>query len=127
MTPPFGVCYPFFLYVLSGLAPPYLADASKVGSNLSTCTAISNRFFENQPDEICSHYCEKASKRRFLKPEKLQDNSNEGKGKEQKKDQQGEGKEGKRKRNGCTLSLIIAALEKVFGRKKLLDARRSIW
>ena len=39
----------------------------------------------------------------------------------------GEGKEGKRKRNGCTLSFIIAALEKVFGRKKLLDARRSIW
>lgn len=48
-------------------------------------------------------------------------------GKEQKKDQQGEEKEGKGKRNGCTLSFIIAALEKVFGRKKLLDARRSIW
>ena len=94
MTPPFGVCYPFFLYVLSGLVPPYLADASKVGSNLSNSTAISNRFFENQPDEICSHYCEKASKRRFLKHEKLQDNSNEGKGKEPKKDQQARRRKG---------------------------------
>ena len=30
---------------------------------------ISSRFFENQPDEICSHLSEKASKGRFLKPE----------------------------------------------------------
>ena len=33
---------------------------------------ISSRFFENQPDEICSHLSEKASKGRFLTPEKLQ-------------------------------------------------------
>ena len=30
---------------------------------------ISSRFFENQPDEICSHLSEKASKGRFLTPE----------------------------------------------------------
>ena len=30
--------------------------------------SISNRFLENQPNEICSHLTEKASKGRFLKP-----------------------------------------------------------
>ena len=30
---------------------------------------ISNRFLENQPNEICSHLTERASKGRFLKPE----------------------------------------------------------
>ena len=30
---------------------------------------MSNRFLENQPNEICSHLTEKASKGRFLKPE----------------------------------------------------------
>ena len=33
---------------------------------------ISNRFFENQLKEICSHLSEKASKGRLLTPEKLQ-------------------------------------------------------
>ena len=62
-----------------------------------------SRFFENQPNEICSHLSEKASKGRFLKPEKLQNHSNEGKGKEKKKER-GEGKEEKKKSNGYTLS-----------------------
>ena len=31
--------------------------------------SISNLFLENQPNEICSHLTEKASKGRFLKPE----------------------------------------------------------
>ena len=31
--------------------------------------SISNRFLENQPNEICSHLTEKASKGSFLKPE----------------------------------------------------------
>ena len=55
---------------------------------------ISSRFFENQPNEICSHFSEKVSKGRFLKPEKLQNHSNEGKGKEKSKER-GEGKEEK--------------------------------
>ena len=62
-----------------------------------------SRFFENQPNEICSHLSEKASKGRFLKPEKLQNHSNEGKGKEKKKER-GEGKEEKKKSNDYTLS-----------------------
>ena len=55
---------------------------------------ISSRFFENQPNEICSHFSEKVSKGRFLKPEKLQNHSNEGKGKEKRKER-GEGTEEK--------------------------------
>ena len=54
-------------------------------------TYIPSRFFENQPNEICSHLSEKASKGMFLKPEKLLNHSNEGKGKrksEEKKKQQ---------------------------------------
>ena len=44
---------------------------------MSVC--ISSRLFENQPNEICSHLSEKASKGVFPKPEKLQNHSNEGK------------------------------------------------
>ena len=61
---------------------------------------------------------EKASKGRFLKPEKLQNHSNEGKGKE-KEEERGEEK----KAMVTLLVIIIATLEIVFGRKKLLDAK----
>ena len=68
---------------------------------------ISSRFFENQPNEICNHLCEKASKGRLLTPEKLQNHSNEGKRKEKKKER-GEGKEEKvKKSSGCTLSFYM--------------------
>ena len=56
-----------------------------------------SRFFDNQPNKICSHLTEKASKGRFLKPEKLQNHSEKGKGKEKKKEQ-GEEKEEKKKK-----------------------------
>ena len=49
---------------------------------------MSRRFFENQPNELCSHLIGKASKGMILKPEKLQNHSNEGKGKEKKKQKQ---------------------------------------
>ena len=55
-----------------------------------------SQFFENQPDKSCSYLSEKASKGRFLKPEKLQNHSKKGKGKEKKKER-GEQKEEKRK------------------------------
>ena len=58
---------------------------------------ISSRFFENQPNEICSHLSEKASKGRLFGPDKLQNNTNEGKGKEKKKERGGI-KEEKRKK-----------------------------
>ena len=56
---------------------------------------MSSRFFEYQPNEICSHLKEKASKGTFLKPDKIQNHSNKGKGKETKKER---GKEKKEKR-----------------------------
>ena len=58
---------------------------------------ISSRSIENQPNEIGSHLSEKASKGRFLKPEKLQNHRNERKGKEKKRER-GEGKEERRKK-----------------------------
>ena len=66
---------------------------------------MSNPFFENQPNEICSYLSEKASKFRFLKPEKLQIQSNEGKGKETKKER-GEGKE-KRSQKKAIVALLV--------------------
>ena len=46
---------------------------------------------------MCGHLSEKASKGRFIKPENLQNHSNEVKGKEKKKEQE-EGKEEKKKK-----------------------------
>ena len=61
---------------------------------------------------------EKASKGRFFEPEKLQNHSNEGKGKEIKKER-GEGKEEKKKKAMIALLVfIIATLEMVFGRQQ---------
>ena len=51
--------------------------------------SISSRFFENQLNEICSHMLEKASKGRFFGPDKLQNHTNEGKGKDNKKERGG--------------------------------------
>ena len=68
---------------------------------------MSSQFFENQPNEICSHLGEKASKVTFFKPEKLQNHSDEGEGKEEKK----------KKAMDALLDFIIATLEIVFGRK----------
>ena len=59
---------------------------------------ISNQFFEKQPDEICSHLSEKGSNGRvFFVPEKLENHTNEGKGKEKTKKRGGR-KEEKRKK-----------------------------
>ena len=66
---------------------------------------------------------EKASKGRFFKPEKLQNHSNEIKGKEKKKER-GEGKEEKRKKTMVAhLVFIVGTLEIIFGRKKLFDPK----
>ena len=50
-----------------------------------------------------NHLIEKASKVRFLKPEKLQKHSNERKRKEKKKERGEEKEEKKKKSNSCTL------------------------
>ena len=88
-------------------------------------------------NEIGSHLSEKASKGRFLKPEKLQNHTNEEKGKEkpkepgegkEKKKERGEGKEEKKKSNGCTLSFYncYSYFGYSFGRKKTVGRKRYI-
>ena len=71
---------------------------------------------------------EKASKGRFLKPEKLQNHGNEGKGKEKKKER-GEGKKKKKKKKKkamvALLVYIIATLK--FLAEKIVRRKRSIW
>ena len=80
---------------------------------------ICNLFFENQPNEICSHLSEKVSKGRFLKSEMLQNYRNEGNRKEKKK-QRGEGKEEKRKKsNGCARRFYNSYSGDSFWRRKL--------
>ena len=67
------------------------------------------------------HLSEKASKSTFVKPEKLQNPSNEGKGEEKKKEWGSRRKGGEEKKsNGCTLSFYNSYF---FGRKKLSDTK----
>ena len=76
---------------------------------------ISSRFFENQPNEICSHLSEKASKGRLLGPDKFQNHTKKGKGKEKKKERGGR-KEVKRKKAMIALVFKMTTLEIVVGR-----------
>ena len=63
----------------------------------------------------------------FLKPEKLQNHTNEGKGKEKKKEQ-GEGKEEKKKKsNGFTLGFYNSYFGDNFWPKITVRRKRSIW
>ena len=64
---------------------------------------------------------EKASKGRFLKREKLQNHSNEGKGKEKKKER-GEGKE-EMKKKGMVAHLVFIMATLGLWPKKLLDGK----
>ena len=83
---------------------------------------ISSQFFENQPNEICSHLSEKASKGMFHKPKKLQNHSNKGKGKEKKKER-GEAKEEKKKKTMVSLLVFIITTLKIH----LAIALSKIW
>ena len=65
-----------------------------------------NCFFENHRNEICSHLSEKASKGRFLKPEKLQNHYKEGKGKEKKKER-GEGGKDREEKKAVVALLVF--------------------
>ena len=74
--------------------------------------SISSRFFENQPNEICSHMLEKASKGRFLGP--ISSKIIVTKEKERRKRKNEEEERRRRdKSNGCTLSFYNG----YFGRK----------
>ena len=76
---------------------------------------ISSRFFENQPNEICSHLSEKASKGRFLGPDKLQNYS---KGKEKEKQQGGRKEETKQKKQWLHSQFFNGYFEDSFWPKK---------
>ena len=65
---------------------------------------------------------EKASKGMFLKPEKLQNHGNKGKGKEKKKER-GEGKEEKTKNNFCTRSFYNGYSGDSIWPKKVFDPK----
>ena len=81
---------------------------------------ISSRFFENQPDEICSHLSEKASKGRFLdcrEAPKITVRRKRNGEKERARRKKG-GKE--KKSNGYTLRICNSYFG---GKKKLLDAK----
>ena len=66
---------------------------------------------------------EKASKGKFLGLDKLQNHNNEGKGKKKKKERGGRKEEKRKKAMIALLVFVMATLEIVFGRKKLLDAK----
>ena len=59
---------------------------------------LSNRFFENLPNEIYSHLSEKALKGRFLKLEKEAPKSQQERKRKGEKKERGEGKEENRKK-----------------------------
>ena len=80
---------------------------------------ICNLFFENQPNEICSHLSEKVSKGRFLKSEMLQ-NYTETKEKERRKETARRRKGGEEKKsNGCARSFYNSYSGDSFWRRKL--------
>ena len=85
---------------------------------------ICSRFFENQPNEICSHLSEKASKSRFLNSKIIVTN----KEKERRKRKSEEKERGRRKtNNGCTLSFYNTYSGDSFWPKKTVRHKRSIW
>ena len=65
---------------------------------------ISSRFFENQPNEICSHLSEKASKGRFFAPDISGSKITLKKEKERRKERARRRKGEEKKSNGCSLS-----------------------
>ena len=77
---------------------------------------ISNLFFENQTNEICSHLSEKVSIGWFLKSEMLQNYRNDGEGREREKETARRRKGGEEKKAMVALVVfIIVTLEIVFG------------
>ena len=51
----------------------------------SFADSISSRFFENEPNEICSHLSEKGPKGRFFAPDKLKSHTSKGRNEEEER------------------------------------------
>ena len=88
---------------------------------------ISSRFFEKQPNEICSHLSEKASKGRLLGPDKLQNYSI--KRREKEKERGGRKEEKKQKKQWLHSQFFNGYFEDIFWpkKKKTVGRKRSIW
>ena len=68
---------------------------------------------------ICCHLSEKVSKGMFLKPDKLQNHTDEGKAKPRKRDSEEEKGGEEKKSNGCTLNFYNGYFGDRFWPKKL--------
>ena len=66
-------------------------------------TSISGRFFKNQPNDICRHLSEKASKDRFLGPDNLQNHTNKGKERRKRKSEEEEKRRRQKKKGMVAL------------------------
>ena len=77
---------------------------------------IPSRLLKNQPNEICSHWSEKASKGRLFGPDKLQNHTNKRKGKEKKKERGGRKEVTREKAMVAFLVFKMTPLEIVVGR-----------
>ena len=70
---------------------------------------------------------QKGLKGRFLGPDKLQDLTNEGNGKEKKKEREGRYRGEEKKAMVALLVFIMATLKMLFSRKKTVGCKNSIW
>ena len=98
----------------------YYVEAAKTIHVCVLQYVLSNRFFENQPNENCSYLREKESKGRFLKPEKSSKILVTKEEERRKRKSEEKERRNREKSNGCTLSFYNSYLEIAFGRKKLL-------
>ena len=81
---------------------------------------MSNLFFENQPNEICSHLSETVSRGRFLKSEMLQNYRNDRRKRKGQKETARRRKGGEEKKNnGCARSFYNSYSGDSFWRRKL--------
>lgn len=67
---------------------------------------ISSRFFENEPNGICSHLCKKEPKAGFFCARLARNHTSEGKEKEKKKERGGIREKKRKKSNGYTLIFL---------------------
>ena len=79
---------------------------------------ISSRFFENEPNGICSHLCEKEPKAGVFCARLARNHTSEGKEKEKKKERGGIREKKRKKSNGYTLIFFILAPLESFWPKK---------
>ena len=91
-----GKCYSYIVF-LHFIHIHFIRPCYRVFIHVCICAHLTNFLKTNLRKLVVNCISERPSKGRFLKPDKLQNHSNEGKGKERKKERR-EGKEEKRKK-----------------------------